>query len=283
MNLKFSYKSSFYITAFVLSISLLGCDLDETQEVVTLSNLVWEDNFDVDGAPDASKWAFEIGDGTAQGIPGWGNNELQYYTDRPENVSVESGVLKITARQESFEGSGYTSARLITKGLFQQKYGRFEARVKLPTGQGLWPAFWLLGDDSNGDIWPQIGEIDVMEFLGDEPTQIFGTIHGPQYSGGESISKEFVLDADRFDTGFHIFGIEWTPNFINFYVDDKLYQTLKPSDVEEETNGEGEWVFNDREFYMILNMAVGGNLPGPPNADTMFPQTMYVDYVRVYN
>jgi len=283
MNLKFSYKSSFYITAFVLSISLLGCDLDETQEVVTLSNLVWEDNFDVDGAPDASKWAFEIGDGTAQGIPGWGNNELQYYTDRPENVSVESGVLKITARQESFEGSGYTSARLITKGLFQQKYGRFEARVKLPTGQGLWPAFWLLGDDSNGDIWPQIGEIDVMEYLGDEPTQIFGTIHGPQYSGGESISKEFVLEADRFDTGFHIFGIEWTPNFINFYVDDKLYQTLKPSDVEEETNGEGEWVFNDREFYMILNMAVGGNLPGPPNADTMFPQTMYVDYVRVYN
>lgn len=283
MNLKFSYKSSLYITALVLTISLLGCDLDETQEVVTLSNLVWEDNFDVDGAPDASKWAFEIGDGTAQGIPGWGNNELQYYTDRPENVSVENGVLKISARQESFEGSGYTSARLITKGLFQQKYGRFEARVKLPTGQGLWPAFWLLGDDSNGDIWPQIGEIDVMEYLGDEPTQIFGTIHGPQYSGGESISKEFVLEADRFDTGFHIFGIEWTPDFINFYVDDKLYQTLKPSDVEEETNGEGEWVFNDREFYMILNMAVGGNLPGPPNADTMFPQTMYVDYVRVYN
>jgi len=283
MNLKFSYKSSLYITVLVLTISLLGCDLDETQEVVTLSNLVWEDNFDVDGAPDASKWAFEIGDGTAQGIPGWGNNELQYYTDRPENVSVENGVLKITARQESFEGSGYTSARLITKGLFQQKYGRFEARVKLPTGQGLWPAFWLLGDDSNGDVWPQIGEIDVMEYLGDEPTQIFGTIHGPQYSGGESISKEFVLEADRFDTGFHIFGIEWTPDFINFYVDDKLYQTLKPSDVEEETNGEGEWVFNDREFYMILNMAVGGNLPGPPNADTMFPQTMYVDYVRVYN
>ncbi|NRB83790.1 MAG: glycoside hydrolase family 16 protein [Winogradskyella sp.] len=283
MNLKFSYKLSLYLTALVLTVSLLGCDLDETQEVVTLSNLVWEDNFDVDGAPDASKWAFEIGDGTAQGIPGWGNNELQYYTDRPENVSVENGVLKITARQESFEGSGYTSARLITKGLFQQKYGRFEARVKLPTGQGLWPAFWLLGDDSNGDIWPQIGEIDVMEYLGDEPTQIFGTIHGPQYSGGESISKEYVLDADRFDTGFHIFGIEWTPNVINFYVDDKLYQTLKPADVEEETNGEGEWVFDDREFYMILNMAVGGNLPGPPNADTMFPQTMYVDYVRVYN
>lgn len=153
----------------------------------------------------------------------------------------------------------------------------------MPTGQGLWPAFWLLGDDSNGDIWPQIGEIDVMEYLGDEPTQIFGTIHGPQYSGGESISKEYVLEADRFDTGFHIFGIEWTPESINFYVDDKLYQTLTPADVEEETNGEGEWVFNDREFYMILNMAVGGNLPGPPNSETMFPQSMYVDYVRVYN
>ncbi|APY08799.1 glycosyl hydrolase family 16 [Winogradskyella sp. J14-2] len=283
MDLKFLNKTSFYAIGVLLTTSFLGCDLDETQEVATLNNLVWEDNFDVDGTPDASKWIFEIGDGTAQGIPGWGNNELQYYTDRPENVSVENGVLQITARQEPFAGSSYTSARLITKGLFQQKYGRFEARIKLPTGQGLWPAFWLLGDDSNGDIWPQIGEIDIMEYLGDQPTQVFGTIHGPQFSGAESISKDYVLENDRFDAGFHIFGIEWSPNKINFYVDDKLYQTLTPRDVDEKTNGEGEWVFNDRPFYMILNVAVGGNLPGPPNAETMFPQSMYVDYVRVYN
>lgn len=283
MNSKFLYKTCLYLSIVLLTVSITACNLDETQEVATSTNLVWEDDFDIDGAPDPSKWLFEIGDGSAQGIPGWGNNELQYYTDRPENVSVENGVLKITARQESFAGSGYTSARLITKGLFQQQYGRFEARIKLPTGQGLWPAFWLLGDDSNGDVWPQIGEIDIMEYLGDEPTQVFGTIHGPQFSGAESISKEYVLENDRFDTGFHIFGIEWSPNKINFYVDDKLYQTLTPSDVDDETDGEGEWVFNDRPFYMILNVAVGGNLPGPPNAETMFPQSMYVDYVRVYN
>ena len=192
-------------------------------------------------------------------------------------------MLKITARQESYEGSNYTSARLITKGLFQKRYGRFEARIKLPTGQGLWPAFWLLGDDSNGEVWPEIGEIDIMEYLGNEPTKVLGTVHGPQFSGAESISKELVLENDRFDTGFHIFGIEWSPNKINFYVDDKLYQSITPEVVDEETDGEGEWVFNDRPFYIILNVAVGGNLPGPPNEETMFPQSMYVDYVRVYN
>ncbi len=267
-----------------MAILLFACDLDETQEVATLTNLVWEDNFDTDGAPDPTKWAFEIGDGTAQGIPGWGNNELQYYTDRPENVRVQSGVLEITARQEAFNGSNYTSARLITRGLFQRKYGRFEARIKLPTGQGYWPAFWMLGDDNNGtEVWPNIGEIDIMEYLGDEPTKVFGTIHGPAYSGGESISKEYNLLNDRFDTGFHIFGIEWGPSYINFYVDDVLYQTLTPQDVEEETNGEGRWIFDDRAFYMILNVAVGGNLPGPPSPDTIFPQSMVVDYVRVYN
>lgn len=281
MNKIFKYSISTLLLIFC--VSLVGCDLDETQEVATLTNLVWEDNFDVEGTPDASKWAFEIGDGTAQGIPGWGNNELQYYTDRLENVKVENGVLAITARQESFQGSGYTSARLITKGLFQQQYGRFEARIKVPTGQGYWPAFWLLGDDSNGEVWPQIGEIDIMEYLGNEPTKVFGTIHGPGYSGGESISKEYTIENDRFDSGFHVFGIEWSSQAINFYVDDKLYQTLTPADVDDETNGEGEWVFNDREFYIILNVAVGGNLPGPPNADTVFPQSMYVDYVRVYN
>jgi len=282
----FNYKNSFkmkYIAAFLIcSICLTGCDLDETQEVVTKNNLVWADEFDVDGPPNPQNWNFEIGDGSAQGIPGWGNNELQYYTDRPENVKVENGVLSITARQETFEGSNYTSARLVTKGLFEKKYGRFEARIKLPYGKGFWPAFWMLGEDSDGEEWPQIGEIDIMEYLGDEPTTSFGTIHGPGYSAGESISKDYILQNNRFDTEFHIFGIEWSPNQINWYVDDVLYLTLTPEDVDEETDGEGEWVFNDRPFYIILNVAVGGNLPGAPNDETVFPQSMFVDYVRVY-
>ena len=269
----------FALTALILN----ACDLYETQEVATLDNLVWADEFDVDGAPNPQNWNFENGDGTAQGIQGWGNNELQYYTDRPENVKVENGVLVLTARKESFEDSNYTSARLVTKNLFKQKYGRFEARIKVPYGKGYWPAFWMLGDDSNGDSWPQVGEIDIMEYLGDEPTKAFGTIHGPGYSGAQSISKQYTLQNDRFDSGFHVFGVEWSPNRINWYIDDVLYQSLTPKDVEEETNGQGEWVFNDRSFYMILNIAIGGNLPGNPTAETVFPQSMIVDYVRVYN
>lgn len=259
-----------------------SCKVEEQQTIVTLNNLVWADEFDTDGAPNSENWNLVTGDGTAQGIPGWGNNELQTYTNRSENVRVENGMLTITAIQESFDGANYTSARINTRNLYDKRYGRFEARIKLPTGKGLWPAFWLLGDDDNGRlVWPQVGEIDIMEYLGDKPTKVFGTIHGPNFSGGNSISKEYTLENDRFDNGFHVFGIEWSPNRINFYVDDVLYQSLTPENVKEKTNGEGEWVFN-RSFYIILNVAVGGNLPGNPNEDTLFPQKMLVDYVRVY-
>lgn len=262
--------------------SASSCNTDETQTVATFDNLVLEDNFDKDGVINTEIWNFDIGDGTAQGIPGWGNNELQYYTDRSDNATVENGFLLITAKQEDFNGAQYTSARLQTKNKFQQKYGRFEARIRLPYGQGMWPAFWLLGDDSDGEIWPQIGEIDIMENVGDEPAQIFGTVHGPGYSGAESVSKSYTLENTRVDTEFHVYGIEWGPNYINYYIDDVLYNQITPDDIDEETNGQGEWVFNDRPFYIILNVAVGGNLPGPPNAETVFPQTMLVDYVRVY-
>lgn len=284
-------KNSISALLLISLVFFYGCDLDETQEVVTKDNLVWSDEFDQDGAPNPQNWTFDIGDGTNQGLPaGWGNNELQYYTDRPENVKVENGVLVITAREESFEGSNYTSARLKTRGLFEKQYGRFEARIKLPSGQGFWPAFWMLGVPETITVdgqeveeeWPLIGEIDIMENVGDEPTTIFGSIHGPEYNGGNSISKEYVLENDRVDTSFHIYGIEWSPNRINFYIDDKLYQSLTPQDVEEETDGEGVWVFDDRPFYMIINVAVGGNLPGSPNPETVFPQSMIVDYVRVY-
>lgn len=266
---------SFLLIA-VLVIS--SCDTEETQTVATFKELVMADEFDTDGAPNSAIWNYDIGDGTANGLPaGWGNGELQYYTDRSDNVTVQNGLLIITAKQESFGNSNYTSARLLTKGKFEQTYGRFEARIRLPNGKGLWPAFWLLGDDSNGtEIWPQIGEIDIMEYVGDEPSTVFGTVHGPGYSGGESISKSYKLDNDRFDNGFHIFGVEWGPDYINWYVDDVLYSQLTPEDVP------GEWVFNRGPFYIILNVAVGGALPGSPNEETVFPQTMLVDYVRVY-
>jgi len=250
---------------------LVSCSTSEEQTVVTFTDLVLEDNFDVDGAPNADIWNYNIGTGEN----GWGNNELQYYTSRSENVSVQNGYLLITARKENYEGSGYTSARLLTKGKFERTYGRYEARIKLPYGQGIWPAFWLLGSDIPGEVWPQIGEIDIMEYRGQEPTVVLGTVHGPGYSAGQSVSKRYELENDRFDTGFHIFGIEWGPEYINFYVDDVLYNQITPDDVP------GEWVFN-HDFYIILNLAVGGSFVGSPNAETVFPQTMLVDYVRVY-
>ncbi len=254
-----------------------SCESDDQQQVTTMNRLVLEDNFDNPGAPDSNLWDYNIGDGTAQGIPGWGNNELQYYTDRAENVIVEDGVLKITALQENFQGSGYTSARILTKGKFQKTFGRFEARMKLPWRQGIWPAFWLLGDDNNGtQVWPQIGEIDIMEYRGQDPTIVLGTVHGPGYSGANSISKSYDLITERFDTDFHVFGIEWGPDYINYYVDDVLYNQITPDDVP------GEWVFNDNEFYIIINMAVGGSFVGSPSSSTVFPQVLEVDYVRVY-
>ncbi len=275
-------KNKIAVYILITGLIVMSCNTDETQTVATFDNLVLEQEFNTDGVIDRTIWNFDIGDGAAEGIPGWGNNELQYYTDRTDNATVENGFLLITAKQESFNGSQFTSARLQTQNKFQQLYGRFEARIRLPFGQGMWPAFWLLGDDSDGTVWPQLGEIDIMENVGDEPTQIFGTIHGPGYSGAESISKNFTLENSRVDTEFHVYGIEWGPNYINYYIDDVLYNQITPQDVEEETNGEGEWVFNDRPFYIILNLAVGGNLPGPPNSETEFPQTMIVDYVRVY-
>lgn len=276
-----SIKHKISIVSFLFMVITLAmffsCDPDETQVVTNFDNLTMSDEFNTPGALDPTIWGYDLGNGAEVGLPGWGNNELQYYTDRPENVVVEDGMLKITARREMFSGAAFTSARILTKGKFQQKHGRFEARIQLPWGQGLWPAFWLLGDDNNGtEIWPQIGEIDIMENRGSEPTLINGTLHGPGYSGVESITKAFELDNDRFDTGFHVFGIEWADNYVNFYVDDKLYNQITPEDVP------GEWVFND-EFYIIMNVAVGGDYGGAPTAQTVFPQEMLVDYVRVYS
>lgn len=274
---------AFGIVVTILCMLLTAsCDTDETQRVATLNNLILEDEFLVDGAPDPEIWDYDLGDGTEAGIPGWGNNELQYYTDRPENVRVEDGMLVITAREEAFEGANFTSARLVSRNKFEQQYGRFEARMKLPYGKGYWPAFWLLGNDCDVNPWPACGEIDIMEYLGDDPVTVFGSVHGPGFSGGESVSKKYSLSNNRFDSEFHVFGMEWTPNRISWYVDGDLYASITREDLDEETDGQGEWVF-DRPFYIIINVAIGGDLPGSPNNQTAFPQDMLVDYVRVYN
>lgn len=259
-----------YAILVVTFLAITSCSVDETQTVANFTSIVLEDEFDADGVPNNSIWGYNIGMGTN----GWGNNELQYYTDRAENIKVENGSLRITARKENFNGASYTSARVLTKGLFEQTYGRYEARIQLPYGKGIWPAFWLLGANE-GEVWPQKGEIDIMEFRGQEPTKVLGSVHGPGYSAGEAITKSYSLLNDRFDTDFHIFGIEWGPEYVNFYVDDVLYNQITPDDVT------GEWVF-DKPFYIILNVAVGGSFVGSPNNETVFPQTMIVDYVRVY-
>lgn len=256
------------VSMFLLCFS---CATDDRQQVTNFDEITMQDEFNIEGAPNSSLWGFDIGTGDN----GWGNQELQFYTDKPENVIVENGVLSITARQESFNGSSFTSARLLTRNKFEQTYGRFEARIKLPFGQGIWPAFWMLGARDDAP-WPEIGEIDIMEYRGQNPTEIIGSVHGPGYSAGEAISKSFILENDRFDTDFHIFGIEWGPSAINYYVDDVLYNQITPDDVT------GEWVF-DGPFYILMNVAVGGNFVGAPNSETRFPQTMEVDYVRMYN
>ncbi|MEM9001475.1 MAG: glycoside hydrolase family 16 protein [Bacteroidota bacterium] len=264
----------FPLFLLAVQMGITSCESDETQTVTTLNNLVLAEDFEVDGAPNPSVWDYDIGRGPNG--DGWGNQELQYYTDSEDNVRIENGVLLITAREESFEGASYTSARLLTKDLFEQQYGRFEARIRLPYGQGIWPAFWMLGADIDENPWPAAGEIDIMEYRGQEPTVLIGSVHGPGYNGGNAISKEYVLENDRFDTGFHIFGIEWGPDYVNFYVDDVLYNQITPEDVT------GPWVF-DKPFFILMNMAVGGSFVGSPDAETEFPQTMLVDYVRVYN
>jgi beta-glucanase (GH16 family) len=252
-----------------------SCQRDGVQSLPNHNwQMVWSDEFSgtAGSAPDAKNWNFDIGTGAA----GWGNQELETYTNRPQNVSQDgTGNLLITANSESYNGSQFTSGRIKTKGLFTTTYGKIEARIKTPYGPGIWPAFWMIGADEDTNSWPNCGEIDIMELRGQQPNVINGTVHGPGYSGGASITKQYALPNDRFDKDFHIFSVEWSPNQVNFYVDNYLYQSVTPSKVT------GKWVF-DHPFYIILNLAVGGNYVGYPSSLTPFPQTMTVDYVRVY-
>lgn len=233
-------------------------------------NIIWHDEFE-GSQLDLKNWTFDIGGN------GWGNAEWQAYTDKPENIRIEDGMLVIEAREDTTLPAGrpYSSARIKTQGLHSWQYGRIEARIKLPYGQGIWPAFWMLGENISNKGWPASGEIDILEFIGREPDHIYATVHAPGYSGGDGVGSSIVTSADSLKNDFHIYAIEWQENEIRWYFDDRQYFKLTPNDVPD------AWVF-DHPFFIILNLAVGGRWPGYPDETTIFPQFLYVDYVRVY-
>jgi beta-glucanase (GH16 family) len=242
-------------------------------------SLAWAEEFNGPaGSPaDPRTWRAETGGG------GWGNSELQYYTSEPANAALDgAGSLAITVArpdpqlaQARYDGCRYTSARLLTKDLRSFQYGLIQARIKLPAGRGIWPAFWMLGTNIDTAGWPGCGEIDVMENFGANPAAVHGTIHGPGYSGEGGITAS--LDAGSpLAAGFHMYSVCWEPDRIRWYADQRLYHTVAPADL-----GGNRWVF-DHDFYLLLNVAVGGRFSQHPDQSTAFPQTMLIDYVRVY-
>jgi beta-glucanase (GH16 family) len=243
-----------------------------------IGGITWQDEFNSSaGTPvNSAKWNFDIGG------HGWGNNERQYYTNSTSNaVHDGAGNLVITARKENpnnynchYGRCEYTSARLLTNGKFTQAYGRFEARIKVPRGQGIWPAFWMLGNNFGSVGWPASGEIDIMENIGREPNTVYGTVHGPGYSGAGGITGGRNIGTPLANA-FHTYRVDWEPNSIIWYLDGVEFHRVDPSRL----NG-NRWVF-DHPFFMILNVAVGGNWPGFPDATSTYPQQMLVDYVRV--
>lgn len=239
--------------------------------------LTWSDEFNApDGSPaDPTKWTHDVGGG------GWGNQEREYYTSGAANAVQQGGSLVVTATPQGASQYScwygtclYTSARLKTQGFFAQAYGRFEARVQMPAGKGLWPAFWMLGDDIGQVGWPACGEIDVMETIGSDIATNHGSLHAPGYDATGSTS----LPTGTFADAFHTFATEWEPGAVRFYVDGQLYETRGASSVPDG----GTWEF-DHPFFLVLNVAVGGTWPGDPDSTTVFPQTMKVDWVRVYS
>lgn len=239
--------------------------------------LVWEDTFSYEGLPDSTKWAYDVGDG-CPGLCGWGNNELEYYTEnRLANARAEDGKLVIEARKEPYKTREYTSARLLTRSKQAWKYGRIEVRAKLPSGKGTWPAIWMLPENWEYGGWPASGEIDIMEHVGHEPLSIYATAHTGAYNHMDGTQNTDTLKVPDAEETFHEYSIEWTPEQIRWYVDDQLYSTFN-----NEHKTYQEWPF-DQPFHLILNIAVGGNWGGARGVDeNIWPQQMMVDYVRVY-
>lgn len=256
-----------------IAFGFAGCEVEPIQTLPDRNfELVWNDEFDgnVGDPVDSTKWTYDLGTGQN----GWGNNELQSYTKEAENISQDGqGNLRITAVKSS--NGSFTSARIKTEGIFNQQFGKIEARIKTPTGSGMWPAFWMLGSNIDQVGWPQCGEIDIMEQNGSRSDITYSSLHGPGYSAGQAITTPYSIRNSRFDTDFHVYAVEWGENYVDFFVDNYLFKRLTPEDVT------GEWVYNN-SFFLILNVAVGGNFVSPPNDNTPFPQSMVIDYVRVY-
>jgi beta-glucanase (GH16 family) len=236
-------------------------------------HLVWSDEFDgpAGAPPDPASWSFELGG------DGWGNQELQLYTSA--NAALDgSGHLVITARRESAGARAFTSARLTTRGKRTQRYGRFEARLRLPAGKGLWPAFWLLGDDASAAGWPACGEIDVVEGRGAVPWRVSSALHGPGFSGGDALIAAYESPAHRpLTDDLHDYAVEWEPDQLRFFVDGALYHQERATRLPTGAR----WVF-DHPFFVILDLAVGGTFGGPPDSATPFPAELVADHVRVY-
>ena len=278
-----------YTLAAIFAVGPLDTGCDSSDNIVSPPSqwvLTRSDEFNSGTSPSAELWTIETGYGPND--DGWGNQEWQLYTDSPDNVRVEGGNLVISAQCVAPCGErdgSITSARIKTQNLFAQEYGRFEARIKLPggpppdaKGQGIWPAFWMLGANIDEVPWPGCGEIDVMEFRGQDPEVAFGSLHGPGYSGAQAISGTFRLPDDQTLTDdFHVFAVEWDPSRIAFSVDDEVYRIVSSPEVV----ARGDWVF-DHAFFVLLNLAVGGFFVGDPGPDTVFPAEMLVDYVRIF-
>ena len=268
---------------FIVFLSVLcACSKNSSPGIVTTSptttptptvekpySLVWSDEFSVNGTPDPTKWGYDIGG------DGWGNNELEYYTARPENARIENGNLVIETKKERYASRNYTSARLLTKNKAAWTYGKFEIRAKIPKGKGTWPAIWLLS--ANDPLkWPDDGELDIMEEVGFQPNTIYGTSHNKLYNGANGLQKggnTLIVDAQD---AFHVYSIEWTASDIKWSVDSTVYFTYSNA------YGSDAWPYN-KDFFLILNTAVGGNWGGQQGVDdTVFPQQMLIDYVRIY-
>lgn len=277
MNSRNRYQSILTITKIVLLVTLItGCSSTpknmQRGDAGSKQKLVWSDEFNYTGLPDSAKWSYDTG------AHGWGNNEKQFYTkERLQNANVKNGVLNITVLKENYEGAGFTSARLVSKNKGDWTYGRFEIKAKMPKGRGLWPAIWMLPTDWKYGNWPVSGEIDIMEHVGYLPDSVFGTVHTGAYNhiiGTQKGTKTFRKDLSD---AFHVYALDWNDNEIKIFVDDELYFIYK-----NEKSTHQEWPF-DQPFYMILNVAVGGNWGGKNGIDeNIFPQSMQVDWVRVY-
>jgi beta-glucanase (GH16 family) len=276
-----SYRVSLAVAGLAVALLASGCN-----DQPPTWNLVWSDEFDgaAGSPPDPAYWDYEVGGG------GFGNAELEYYTARPENVALDGdGSLAIVAREESYQGRDYTSARINTRGKFEQGPGRWEARIRLPSGMGIWPAFWLLGASYPQVGWPACGEIDVMELRGQAPGVVNGTLHATGYSGGSSLTEQYTCQVPPtcatppctplcpFSEDFHVYAVEVEANRIRFEVDGAVYHEVRQDLMPRGSS----WPF-EKPFFVILNVAVGGAYVGAPDVTTVFPQTMLVDYVRYY-